>query len=616
MTSAATDYRLPIATPARCRQMLRELVRPQRVPALSGVVVLVLATVAGLLSSPLLGRIVDVVATGGEPSGLVLPAAGIALVALVQGLLTPIGMAQLALAGESALAELRERFVEKALRLPAGDLERAGSGDLTSRVTNDVAKISEGVREAVPEFARSGLTVVLTLAALGVLDPRFLLVALLAAPVQALTVRWYLRRAGRVYAEQRVATGEQQQQLLETIGNARTVRAFRLTGRQLPRVAAASSRTVGRSLDGVVLQTGFFGRLNLAEFIGLSGVLVTGFVLVRTGEVSIGTASAAAFYFHGLFTPVNTALFLLDEAQSATASLARLVGVVDIPSPPVGSGPAITGASVTVEQVGHSYVDGHPVLTGVDLDIPAGHRVAVVGASGAGKSTLVKLIAGFHPPGSGTIRLGGADVTGLGPGTVRRTVALVTQEVHVFAGPLADDLRLARPGASPAELEAALDQVHALDWVRRLPEGLNTVVGDGGHALTAAQAQQLALARLVLADPPVAILDEATAEAGSAGARVLESAAQRALSGRTALVVAHRLTQAASADRVVVMRAGRIDEHGTHDELVAAGGIYAGLWRAWSRDASRDASKEVPEESPGPSGKSGSQPPGNSGNWQ
>ncbi|GAB6901780.1 ABC transporter ATP-binding protein [Kineosporia succinea] len=577
---------LPIATAARCRQIVGSLVRPHRVPAVTGVVVLVVATAVGLLSSPLLGRIVDVVARGEGAGSLVGPAVGIAVVALVQGLLTPIGMSQLATAGESALAELRERFVEKALHLPIADLERAGSGDLTSRVTNDVQRISEGVREAVPEFARSALAIVLTLGALAVLDYRFLLVALLAAPIQVLTVRWYLRRAGRVYAEQRVAAGEQQQQLLETIGGARTVRAFRLTGRQVPRVAAASSRTVDRTLDGIALQTGFFGRLNLAEFIGLSGVLVVGYLLVRDGAVSIGTASAAAFYFHGLFTPINTALFLLDEAQSAAASLARLVGVVDLPDRTATGAPAIEArdASVIVEKVGHAYTPGHDVLTGVDLEIPAGHRVAVVGASGAGKTTLVKLIAGFHPPATGRIRLGAKDIDELGPDGTRRTVALVTQEVHVFAGPLADDLRLARPDASAEELEKALELVHALEWVRLLPDGLDTIVGDGGHDLTAAQAQQLALARLVLADPPVAILDEATAEAGSAGARLLERSALQALTGRTSVVVAHRLTQAASADRIVVMEAGQVAEQGTHAELLAHGGLYAGLWKAWSKD--------------------------------
>jgi ATP-binding cassette subfamily C protein len=193
-------------------------------------------------------------------------------------------------------------------------------------------------------------------------------------------------------------------------------------------------------------------------------------------------------------------------------------------------------------------------------------------------------VAGFQAPTEGGVALGGVPLASLGPAATRRAVGLVTQEVHVFAGTLADDLRLADPDASDAELEAALELVGALDWARALADGLATRVGAGGVALTATQAQQLALARLALADPPVAVLDEATAEAGSAGARVLERAAERVLADRTALVVAHRLTQAARADRVVVLEAGRIVEDGPHDALIRNGGPYAALWRAWSAE--------------------------------
>ncbi|MDJ1639908.1 ABC transporter ATP-binding protein [Streptomyces pakalii] len=592
---------LPIATPARTRAALRTLIRPDRGLALTGIGILVAATAVGLLVQPLLGRIVDIVADGRPAGDLTLPVVLLVAVAVVQGLTTTLGLTRIARLGETVLARLRERFVERALNLPADRLERAGAGDLTARVTGDVARVAEAVRSALPEMARSVLAILLTLGALALLDVRFLLAALLAVPVQLLTARWYVRRALTLYADQRVANGAQQQQLLETIGGAVTVRGHRLEEQHTERSAGRSRKAVDLTMRSVNLVLGFYGRLHIAEYIGLAAVLIAGFWLVRDGAVSIGTATAAALYFHSLFGPVNAALVLLDDAQSAAAGLARLVGVTDLadqPEPAAGvpeAGKAVAGkptagkaapasvprqriasseAAVTVHAVSHAYGPGRPVLHEVSLTLEPGEHVALVGTSGAGKSTLARIVAGVQQPTSGTVTAPAS--------TEEASVVLVTQEVHVFTGTLADDLRLARPDATDADLRTALATVHALDWAEALPDGLVTVVGEGGHRLDPARAQQLALARLVLADPALAVLDEATAEAGSAGARVLERSAEAALAGRTALVVAHRLTQAVAADRVVVLEAGRVVESGPHDELRDADGPYAALWRAWS----------------------------------
>ncbi|MFG3497647.1 ABC transporter ATP-binding protein [Streptomyces sp. NPDC047928] len=581
---------LPTATGAQTLAALGALLRGHRLLTFASVAVLVLATGVGLLTAPLLGRIVDLVVEQRGAGALTVPMVLLLVVAVARGIATAIGHSLVARLGETVLAGLRERFIARALRLPLERVEQAGSGDLTSRVTGDVTIIAKAVRQALPEFAGALLTIVLTLVGLTVLDWRFLPAVLLAVPVHVLTVRWYMPRATKIYAAHRVATGALQHQLLDSVGGVRTVRAFRLGGRHTELLEQRSGDAVALALRGIRLVSGFFSRLNAGEFIGLAAVLVTGFLLVDAGSVSIGTATAAALYFHSLFNPINAALFLIDDAQSAGASLARLVGVSNLPvePDPADGGATPVDGSVKVSALGHAYVSGHPVLADVDLEVRHGERVALVGASGAGKTTLAKLIAGVHAPESGSISLGGVDSRELGPSGVRRAVTLISQEVHVFAGPLAEDLRLARPGSTDEELRAALDRVGALGWVEALPEGLATVVGEGGHRLTVTQAQHLALARLVLADPPIAILDEATADAGSAGARVLETAAVRALQGRTGLMVAHRLPQAATADRVVVLDRGRVVETGTHDELVAAGGRYAALWSAWSASR-RDA---------------------------
>jgi ABC-type multidrug transport system fused ATPase/permease subunit len=257
-----------------------------------------------------------------------------------------------------------------------------------------------------------------------------------------------------------------------------------------------------------------------------------------------------------------------------------------VPADRVATGAQPQGERIRADGVHFAYRAGRDVLHGIDLDVRPGERIAMVGPSGAGKSTLGRLLAGIHGPGDGSVTVGGVPLVDLEIEQLRREVALVTQEHHVFVGSVADNLRLAKPSADDDQLRSVLSSIDALDWVTALPDGLDTMVGSGGLILTPAQAQQIALARLVLADPHTLVLDEATSLLDPRAARRLERSLAAVVDGRTVIAIAHRLHTAHDADRVAVMVGGRIVELGSHDELIAKGGSYADLWASWHGDGS------------------------------
>ncbi|MFC9834378.1 ABC transporter ATP-binding protein [Rhodococcus sp. NPDC127530] len=547
---------------------------------------LVAAVAAGMALVPVyvFGVLVDRVQAGAPPSTIGWVVAVIASAAVIGGVCAGFASFLIRSLGEGILADLRERTVDRALRLPIQTVERVGKGDLLSRVGDDVAVIGKAVTDVVPNLVTAVLLVVLSMVTMLGIDWRLGLAGMVALPMYALAMRWYLPRSAPVYAAERVAMGERSQALISSMQGARTVRAYGLEDSHLGQINGASEKARDLSVGVFALFTRFAGRGNRAEFVGLATILAAGFALVNADIVTVGQTTTAALLFHRLFNPIGMLMYTFDEVQSAGASLARLVGVVDLDDESSTGTPAVQeSADSTLElaDVRHTYDGSHEVVHGISLHVKSGERVALVGSTGAGKTTVAAIAAGSIVPTSGSVRIGGTALPDLEPGGLRRRVAIVSQEVHVFAGPLIDDLRLAAPDASDEDAAMALKAVGADGWVSALDDGVQTVVGEGGHELTAAQAQQLALARLVLANPAVAILDEATAEAGSAGARELEASAEAATRGRTTLVVAHRLTQAAAADRVVVLEHGRIVEQGPHADLVAAGGRYAELWSAW-----------------------------------
>ncbi|MEU3067840.1 ABC transporter ATP-binding protein [Streptomyces sp. NPDC006906] len=550
----------------------------------------VLTTVAGaalqVLPVLLLGRVVDGVVGGGSRSILLTVGILMAAAALLGAAATAASTFLIGKLGAELLARLREEAVRAVLGMPSQRVEEVGRGDVLSRVGDDVAVISKGIRTAVPTVFSAGVLVAIATIGMFGLDWRLGLAGACALPAYALALRWYLPRSAPLYREQRAAQADRAQALISGLNGIDTVRAYRLEGAVREKVTDESWRVRNLGIEVFRFFGRFVGRENRAEFIGLVLILGVGYALLEADAATLGEVSAAPLMFHRLFTPLGAIMFTFDEAQKSGASLTRLVGVFSEPSEArlVGDAPDAAAAPcpVTVRDLTFSYPGSEdPVLRDVSLSIPAGGSLALVGATGAGKSTLAALVAGIGRPQAGSVHIGTHDLAGMDEAGARALVSILTQETHVFAGPLADDLRLAAPLASDDALMDALHTVGAGEWAGSLPDGLDTPVGEGGERLDVTRVAQLALARLVLGRSPVVVLDESTAEAGSEGAAELERAVLAACSGRTTLLVAHRLTQAMAADRIAVLSAGRVVEEGTHSELVELGGQYARLWHAW-----------------------------------
>jgi len=577
---------LPIADFAQVRDYARRLMRRHRGTLAAMLVLYALAAMAALIPAYVIGLFTnDAVANALTSAKTVRLTEVLALSSLAYGVLSFFARRLSYILGEQVFAELREEFLASVLQLPLSVVERAGTGDLLSRTTSDVEAMSRTVRFAVPEWLVALVQTILTAVAMLLVSPLAAVASVLSLPAIFFATRYYLRYATPGYRRERMSYAALAGTVSETAEGARTVDALQLGARQRRRIEENIRETFYAEMYTLLMRMVWFPITESSFALGVAATLGWSGLLALHHVITIGAATTVTLYVVQINDPLDRIVAWLDELQMGQSSLARLVGVAMVRDPRPTSGPTPQGEELVVDRVSYAYRAGHDVLREVSLTVRPGERLAIVGPSGAGKSTLGRLLAGIDGPTEGAITIGGVSLMDMPLAILRTHVSLVTQEHHVFLGSIRDNLALAHTAATDDDIRRALAAVDALEWVEALPQGLDTEVGSIGHAVTPAQAQQIALARLILADPHTLILDEATALLDPRSARHLESSMNAVLEGRTVIAIAHRLHTAHDADRVCVMRDGRIAELGTHDELVAMNGEYAALWRSWRNEA-------------------------------
>jgi ATP-binding cassette, subfamily B, bacterial len=487
--------------------------------------------------------------------------------------------------GQAVLFDLRNRVYQHFQRLSVGFHERYTSGRVISRLTSDMDSISELFDGGIEDLVLSALSVISVAVVLLFLDPPLALVTLISFPFLLWLSRWFQRSSAIAYRRTREAIALVIVHFVESMSGIRAVQAFRREPRNEEIFEAVNDNYRRANLRAFRLIAQFSPGIKVIGNVTIAVVLTYGGWRVLHGQAQVGVLAAFLLYLRKFFEPMQDLSQFYNSLQSATAALEKLSGVLDeppsVPEPARPTALREPRGAIDFDEVSFAYRAGRPVLPRLDLHLPAGQTVAVVGATGAGKTTIAKLVSRFYDPTTGVVRLDGVDLRELSDPTLRRAVVMVTQENYLFSGTVADNIRFGRPDASDAEVFAAAAAIGADGFIRALPDGYATDVRKRGGRLSAGQRQLVAFARAFLADPAVLILDEATSSLDIPSERLVQRALRTILADRTAIVIAHRLSTVEIADRVLVLEAGRIVEDGPPAELVSGGGRYATLHQQW-----------------------------------
>ncbi|SDH45828.1 ABC transporter ATP-binding protein [Nonomuraea jiangxiensis] len=604
MTTATTTWRgvaseeqdeLPekvsVLLRARSRRLLGDLLSPYKKSIAWLTTVIVISNAAGL-AIPYLVKVgidegIPPMLHGGGPATM-LTVVGVILAAAVTQAVTRQAFLRLSgRIGQSILLELRRRVFDHFQRLSLSFHEKYTSGRVISRLTSDVEAIAELLQAGFDGLVTAVLTMIGTAVLLLVLDVHLGLVALVPLPILLLFTRWFRRQSAIVYRRTRETVALVIVHFVESMTGIRAVQAFRREPRNQEIFKELNDGYRGANASSMQLIAVFMPGIKLIGNITVGGVLIYGAYLAFNQEVTVGVLAAFLLYLRQFYEPMQEISQFYNTLQSAGAALEKLSGVLeeepDVPEPrdpqPLPQGRA--RGKVRFEDVRFAYVEEMPILPNLDLTIPAGQSVALVGATGAGKTTLAKLISRFYDPTGGRVLLDGVDLRTLDEPTLRQAVVMVTQENFLFSGTVADNIRFGRPEATERQIREAAKAIGAHDFISALPEGYDTEVGKRGGRMSAGQRQLVAFARAFLADPAVLILDEATSSLDVPSERLVQRALRTILADRTALIIAHRLSTVEIADRVLVMDRGEIVEDGPPDQLIAASGRFAGLHQAW-----------------------------------